>query len=89
MADVEERGLHDVMADCVEPAGMFDAFAAAAARLEAWHRGGRVGDRPDGRLRPLPLPDLSAWTRTWARLPFATLHDPDGRPPRIRRTRTY
>src|SRR5262249_17903602 len=38
--DAEDRGLHEVMADCVAPAGMYDAYAASAARLQAWHDGG-------------------------------------------------
>ena len=61
--EVARRGLREVMADCVEPAGLYDAYAAGAARLEAWHRGGRVGERPPGRLRPIPLPTLSTAAR--------------------------
>ncbi len=72
------------MADCVDPAGMYDAYEASAARLEAWHDGGRVGERPPGRLRPIPLPGLSRFTRLWARAPLALLHDPDGRPRSLR-----
>ena len=87
--DVAERGLAAVMGDCVEPTGMYAAYADSAARLEEWHRGGRMGERPPGRLRPLPLPGLSRLTRAWARIPFSTLHDPDGRPPSIRRTMEY
>ncbi len=84
LGTVADRGLHEVMADCLEPAGMYDAFAASAADLEAWHVGGRVGDRPPGRLRPIPLPPLSRLTRAWAKVPLDVLHDPDGRPRRLR-----
>ena len=87
--DVAERGLPEVMADCVDAAGMFEAFDTSARRLQAWHDGGRVGERPPGRLRPIPLPGLSRFTRTWAKAPFAVLHDPDGRPPRLRGTMDY
>jgi phosphatidylserine/phosphatidylglycerophosphate/cardiolipin synthase-like enzyme len=80
LPEVEHRGLDAVMADCVDPVAMFDAFAACAARLEAWHHGGRMGDRPAGRLRPIPLPGLSRLTRAWARIPLGLVHDPDGRP---------
>jgi phosphatidylserine/phosphatidylglycerophosphate/cardiolipin synthase-like enzyme len=80
LADVAERGLQDVMSDCVEPAGMYDAYAASAARLQAWHDGGRVGDRPPGRLRPLSLPRIPRWGRFWARSLLDVVHDPDGRP---------
>jgi phosphatidylserine/phosphatidylglycerophosphate/cardiolipin synthase-like enzyme len=89
LGDVAERGLHEVMADCADPAEMFEAYAASADRLEAWQAGGRAGERPPGRLRPLPLPPLSRLTRSWAKLPLAWIHDPDGRPAPIRGTRHY
>jgi hypothetical protein len=68
----------------VDPAGMFEAYAAAAAALEAWHEGGGVGERPPGRLRPIPLPPLSRFTRAWAKVPLEVIHDPDGRPRPLR-----
>jgi phosphatidylserine/phosphatidylglycerophosphate/cardiolipin synthase-like enzyme len=82
--DVASGGLREVMADCVDPAGMYDAYAASAARLEAWHGGGRVGERPPGRLRPIPLPALSRPARLLAKLPLEVVHDPDGRPGPLR-----
>jgi phosphatidylserine/phosphatidylglycerophosphate/cardiolipin synthase-like enzyme len=84
LAEVSSRGQDDVMADCVDPAGMYEAFVQCADRLEAWHRGGRRGDRPPGRLRPIPLPPLSRLTRGWAKVPLEAIHDPDGRPAPIR-----
>jgi phosphatidylserine/phosphatidylglycerophosphate/cardiolipin synthase-like enzyme len=84
LADVEVRGLHETMADCLDPAGMFDTYAACAAALQGWHDGGRVGDRPPGRLRPIPLPPLSRLTRMWAKVPLDVVHDPDGRPGPLR-----
>jgi phosphatidylserine/phosphatidylglycerophosphate/cardiolipin synthase-like enzyme len=84
LGEVADRGLHEVMADCVEPSGLFDVYAEHAARLEAWHRGGRVGERPPGRLRPIPLPPLSAPARLLAKIPLEVVHDPDGRPGPIR-----
>jgi phosphatidylserine/phosphatidylglycerophosphate/cardiolipin synthase-like enzyme len=89
LEDVAERGLREVMADCVEPAGLFDAYAAAAAALEGWHRVGRIGPRPRGRLRPIPLPELSRLTRVWARAPLDVVHDPDGRPGPLRGADAY
>jgi phosphatidylserine/phosphatidylglycerophosphate/cardiolipin synthase-like enzyme len=89
LEEVDGRGLREVMADCVDPAAQFDAFAATAARLEEWHRGGRVGSRPPGRLRPLPLPSLSKAARVLARLPLDVVHDPDGRPGPIRGQAQY
>jgi phosphatidylserine/phosphatidylglycerophosphate/cardiolipin synthase-like enzyme len=89
LSDVADRGLQEVMADCIDPDAMYDAYAEAAARLESWHRGGRVGDRPPGRLRPIPLPPLSRLTRMWAKIPLDVLHDPDGRPGPIRGASEY
>jgi hypothetical protein len=77
------------MSDCVDPAGMYDAYAEAADRLEAWHRGGREGDRPTGRLRPIPLPPLTKLTRAWAKVPLNLVHDPDGRPRKLRSENRY
>ncbi len=76
-------------ADLVDPAGAFAAFAAAAARLETWHEGGRVGPRPPGRLRPYRLRPLSRSTLLWATPLYRTIADPDGRPPRLRRAAQF
>ena len=73
------------MADCVEPAGMFAAFAEAAAPLDAWHAGGQVGPRPPGRLRRLEPPGSAGSTRALAIVPYLLVHDPDGRPRPLRR----
>ena len=77
--------LFSVMADCLEPADMFAAYAESAARLEAWHDRGRVGPRPTGRLRRLQPPQLGPVARAVATVPYVFLHDPDGRPRRLRR----
>ena len=76
---VAEEGLAAAMADCADPAAMFEAYAACAAALEAWHRAGRTGERPPGRLRRLEVPRVSAAQRGWAAVLLDTLHDPDGR----------
>ncbi len=89
LQEVAAGGLHEVMADCADPAGLYDAYAASAARLEAWHDGGRVGERPPGRLRPIPLPTLSRTARLLARLPLDVVHDPDGRPGPLRGKAQY
>jgi phosphatidylserine/phosphatidylglycerophosphate/cardiolipin synthase-like enzyme len=89
LGDVGVRGLSEAMADCVEPAGMYDAYAATAARLDAWHEGGCVGERPPGRLRTIPLPPLSRAARLLAKLPLEVVHDPDGRPGPLRDESTY
>ena len=68
----------------LEPLEAFDAFARSAAALEAWHRGGGVGARPAGRLRPHHLRELHPW-EVWATPLYRTLIDPDGRPRDLRR----
>ncbi len=70
--------------DLRDPHAMYDAYARSAAALDAWHSGGRRGERPPGRLRTLPLPDLGPWQQRVAQVPLAYVHDPDGRPGPLR-----
>jgi phosphatidylserine/phosphatidylglycerophosphate/cardiolipin synthase-like enzyme len=76
-------------ADLVDPVGAFRAFANSAAELQAWHDRGRTGSRPRGRLRPYAAPHLSPFTRAWATPLYRALLDPDGRPPKLRRTGAF
>lgn len=85
----DEASLLRVMADCVDPGGMFERFADAASALDAWHEGGRRGPRPPGRLRALQPPRLGPVTRLLALPPYLFLHDPDGRPRPLRRQDGY
>ncbi len=88
--DTQDReSLLEVMEDCVDAAGMFAAYDETASRLDEWHRGGRVGERPPGRLRRLDPPALSRLTRAAALVPYLLLHDPDGRPKPLRRKDGY
>ena len=73
-----------VMADCLDAEGTFRAFADSAAALEEWHLGGRRGERPPGRLRPLDPPRLNPVTMALAFPVYRWLHDPDSRPWRLR-----
>ncbi|MGE5288521.1 MAG: phospholipase D family protein [Micromonosporaceae bacterium] len=68
-----------------DPKTAFEAFAKSAARLDAWHAGGRQGPRPAGRLRNYPAPALAPWVRAWASVPYRLIYDPDGRPASLRR----
>ena len=72
--------------DCADPAVMFAAYARTAEGLDEWHAGGRVGDRPPGRLRRLDPPPIGALRRALAAIPYRIVHDPDGRPRGIRGT---
>jgi phosphatidylserine/phosphatidylglycerophosphate/cardiolipin synthase-like enzyme len=80
-----DRAPDDPMADCVEPEGMFTAYAECAAALDAWHAGGRQGPRPPGRLRRLEPPEVGPVTRALAMPFYLWVHDPDGRPAPLRR----
>jgi phosphatidylserine/phosphatidylglycerophosphate/cardiolipin synthase-like enzyme len=89
LEDAEERGVEEAMADCLRPRQMFDQYAAHAARLDEWHAGGRRGPRPPGRLRRLPMPEITASQRRWAAPALDVLHDPDGRPKALRKADRY
>jgi len=75
----------EAMDDCQDPHGMFAAYAACAAALDAWHQDGRRGPRPPGRLRRLHPPGLGPITRGLSVAPYLTVHDPDGRPKALRK----
>ncbi|GAA1559278.1 phospholipase D-like domain-containing protein [Streptomyces globosus] len=72
-----------------DPVAAFDAFAAAAAALDAWHDGGCRGPRPPGRLRRYVPPELSTPARILATPAHHLLVDPDGRPFRLRRRNAF
>ena len=85
----DDDELLDLMADCLDAEGTFRAFAESAAAREEWHRGGRRGERPRGRLRPLQPPRLNPLLMALAAPAYLWLHDPDGRPWRLRLRRRY
>ncbi|MBV9831421.1 MAG: hypothetical protein JOZ82_07470 [Marmoricola sp.] len=85
----DDASLLSVMDDCLDGAGLFDAYASCAAALDAWHAGGRVGERPPGRLRRVEVPELSRLERLAALVPYLTLHDPDGRPAPLKKSGGY
>ncbi len=84
-AGSRSSGAPSVMADCVDAADMFATYAASAARLDAWWDAGRTGPRPEGRLRRVGPTTLGRLARTFASAPYSLVHDPDGRPRRLRR----
>jgi phosphatidylserine/phosphatidylglycerophosphate/cardiolipin synthase-like enzyme len=63
----------------IDPPSAFDAMKASAERLQAWYDGGRVGDRPPGRLRPHNTERVSRAARLWAVPVSRLVYDPDGR----------
>ncbi|MEV7440109.1 phospholipase D family protein [Streptomyces sp. NPDC091204] len=82
-------GTPDAADPLCDPAAAFEAFAASAAALDAWHAGGRRGPRPPGRLRRYVPPDLGAAQRLLAAPLNRLLVDPDGRPMGMRRRNTF
>jgi phosphatidylserine/phosphatidylglycerophosphate/cardiolipin synthase-like enzyme len=66
-------------ADLVDPGDAVRAVTAAADALDAWHRNGRVGPRPPGRLRQHKPEALPLRTKLWAVPVYRLLYDPDGR----------
>jgi phosphatidylserine/phosphatidylglycerophosphate/cardiolipin synthase-like enzyme len=75
--------------DLVDPDRFVAALNRSAEALDAWHEGGRRGPRPRGRLRmhrPERLPRL---TRLWATPLYRIVDDPDGRPIRLRLSRSF
>jgi phosphatidylserine/phosphatidylglycerophosphate/cardiolipin synthase-like enzyme len=85
----DPNSLLEALGDCLDGPGMFAAYAESAARLDAWHDGGRTGERPPGRLRRVEPPDLNRLERLAALVPYLTLHDPDGRPGPLRKSDSY
>lgn len=83
LAEHLDRAPADVT-DLLDPNGAAEAVRYSAAALEGWHRDGRRGPRPPGRLRPHRAQEPPRWQRGVASLSYRLLVDPDGRPPRMK-----
>ncbi len=70
--------------DLLDPESAVRAMKTAADALQEWHRRGRAGPRPPGRLRPHQPEKLARHTRLWATPMYRLVYDPDGRPWRDR-----
>jgi phosphatidylserine/phosphatidylglycerophosphate/cardiolipin synthase-like enzyme len=81
-ADGDDADLHDAV-------GLFEAYADAARRLDAWHEAGARGPRPTGRLRRYQAPALRPWTAACAEQLYRLVADPDGRPRSLRRAHAF
>ena len=75
--------------DLIDPEDFVAALDRAANALQEWHDGGRRGPRPAGRVRPHRPEKLSRLTRLWATPLYRLVHDPDGRPLRLRRSKSF
>jgi phosphatidylserine/phosphatidylglycerophosphate/cardiolipin synthase-like enzyme len=71
--------------ELLDPVGGFYAWERSAERLHAWHRSGRRGERPPGRVRRHRTEPLPIWAAWWSPLAYRTIVDPDGRPRSLRR----
>ncbi|HEX6514065.1 MAG TPA: phospholipase D family protein [Nocardioidaceae bacterium] len=68
-----------------DPVAGAEVLVEHADRLDAWHRGGRRGDRPPGHLRRHHPPRVPAAVRRVLQPFTRTVLDPDGRPLALRR----
>ncbi len=75
--------------ELLDPDRFVATLDARAGALQAWHEGGRKGPRPPGRLRPHQPERLNRRTRLWATPIYRLLVDPDGRPYRLRREKSF
>jgi phosphatidylserine/phosphatidylglycerophosphate/cardiolipin synthase-like enzyme len=69
----------------LDPDEAVATISAAAERLQQWHRDGRTGPRPPGRLVPHDPERLPWYQRLWAVPMYRLVYDPDGRSWRDRR----
>jgi phosphatidylserine/phosphatidylglycerophosphate/cardiolipin synthase-like enzyme len=71
--------------ELIDPDEVVRRVTASADALRDWHRGGRSGPRPPGRLVPHETERLPWYQRLWAVPAYRLIYDPDGRPWRARR----
>ncbi|MEA2521551.1 MAG: hypothetical protein QOI81_1197 [Actinomycetota bacterium] len=73
----------------LKPIEGFDRWLRTAAALDAWHDGGRTGERPVGRIRRHRPRPVALWQRVWAWPLYRTVVDPDGRPRKLQRAHDF
>jgi phosphatidylserine/phosphatidylglycerophosphate/cardiolipin synthase-like enzyme len=73
----------------LDPDAAVRHLRASAGALREWHRNGRAGERPAGRLVPHETRHLPWHQRLWAVPAYRLVYDPDGRPWRDRRAGTW
>ena len=66
--------------DLLDPARVVEIWRDSATSLDAWHDGGRRGDRPAGRVRLHRPGRVKWWAAWWAAPIYRLVVDPDGRP---------
>ena len=73
----------------IDPDEGYDFFRDAATALDEWHRTGRGGPRPPGRLRHHRPDAVAGPARAYGALMYRFLADPDGRPFSLRLRHRY
>jgi phosphatidylserine/phosphatidylglycerophosphate/cardiolipin synthase-like enzyme len=73
----------------LDPIDGFERWRRTAAALDAWHDGGRTGERPVGRIRRHRPRPVALWQRAWAWPLYRTVVDPDGRPRALQRSHGF
>jgi phosphatidylserine/phosphatidylglycerophosphate/cardiolipin synthase-like enzyme len=76
-------------ADLLDPLSAVRVVAESAERLRAWSEAGRTGPRPPGRAFPYAAERLPWHQRVWSLPAYRLLYDPDGRPWKARRAKTF
>ena len=72
-----------------DPMDAVREMTESADRLRAWHESGGHGPRPAGRLIPHGTKRLPWYQRLWALPAYRLVYDPDGRPFKTRRAKTF
>jgi phosphatidylserine/phosphatidylglycerophosphate/cardiolipin synthase-like enzyme len=73
----------------LDPSKGVAVWQERAGALDDWHASGRAGPRPPGRVRKHLVEAVHPLARPWASLAYHAMFDPDGRPPDVRRARTF
>jgi len=76
-------------ADLLDPLSAVRVMSEAAGRLRAWSESGRTGARPPGRAFPHSPERLPWHQRVWSLPAYRLFYDPDGRPWKARREKTF
>jgi phosphatidylserine/phosphatidylglycerophosphate/cardiolipin synthase-like enzyme len=76
-------------ADLLDPMSAVRVMSETADRLRAWSESGRTAPRPPGRVFPHSPERLPWHQRVWSLPAYRLFYDPDGRPWRARRAKTF
>jgi len=75
--------------EMIEPRAWYTALRHSADTLDSWHRDGERGPRPPGHLRNHVIERVNVAQHGIVHWAHTHLLDPDGRPPRLKRSDTF